>query len=290
MLRALLLGAFRRLAVVITTLNLAVPLLLLLLPEKQEPAAARRATSPQAEAAYAAIRDPLVDRALPAGVGGITIAPTTHGHDGLAYLRQARIVIDPEAAASPAPGGGASRGEVVEMHERAHLLNGALPERVAALLAAVPSPDTASYAATNDSEHFAEMVANAWEIVRLQDLTGLCPVFDIAVAHAEAEVPGTAGLILWFLPTWEAARDTVAAPELRAAAEAHAAPYADEWRAIARAVEERRTANGLLTEWPVPGAATQLRHAHIAMRHDDAWWRRAVGWALWPSAAVARIL
>ncbi len=292
MLGTIVKGLLRRLILVVAVLNLTALALLVALPS---PPLARQGVgyetadsiSIAARIDFLDRRDPLVDRILPAGVGGLQVVPSLDGNDGVALTEHSRIVITAAAALDRSSAGAASRGEIVEMHERAHLLNAAHPELVAALIDVVPAPDADTYAATNSGEHLAEMFANAWEIVRSQDITNICAHYDGLVRNMEARVPGTAGMLLWMLPVWERARGVDAEPVLVADAAAAAQGYQRQWQALADAVELRRTSAGTLTPWEVPTVGVQLRRIHIELRRSDQWWERAVGWGIWPSAVIA---
>lgn len=253
-----------------------------------EPArAANFATTQAATRHYLALRDPTIDRILPEGAGGTRIVDVLPDDvDGVARADRGLIEVALAAVGDSTPRGSARRGDIVEIHERAHLLDAAAPDLVDELIARLPPPDPDSYAATNDGEHFAEILANAWEILALQRVEGLCIDFAGALEHTERRIPGTAGAVLMLRPNWEVAHGPVDTALARVASSL-AVGTTERWRAIAAMVERRRQGDGRLTRWPIP----TLRHRLLAVRrqllrgpglHD-----RALGWVLTPSALVA---
>lgn len=152
-------------------------------------------------------RDTLIDLLLPEGVGGTIIVPDFDDNaDGEANPDLGLIVIRAAAVLDATRWLGIRRGDQVEMHERAHLIEGVHPELVFGLLRRVAPADPDEYAATSPSEHFAEMVSNAWAILELHTVVGLCPDYVGAIQIDEQLVPGTAGAVAWLAPTWERVR------------------------------------------------------------------------------------
>ena len=208
--------------------------------------------------AYAAHRNPAVDRLLPEGYGGTryydNLGKVSRRGDalGVAFLRAGAIgllrTLDTD-----------SWSAATELHERAHLLYQALSSDFARLLAKLPEPAADEYAAENPHEHVAEMAATAWEIVT--DLDNACvdgtPLGRLR--DAERRVPGTAGFVGWYL------RDSSLGPsqqraELAKLADELSAPQGEEWNAIWSDVEARRQRNGTFKPWE-PMSIRQLLEA-----------------------------
>lgn len=282
----------RRVLLLVVWINLVVPFSFGWLdrpraePAGQEAITARRGATRR----YLALRDPTVDLMLPEGVGGTRIVDVLPDSvDGVAYADRALIEIVEAAVGDSTPRGEVRRGDIVEMHERAHLLDAAAPELVDDLIALLPPPDPESYAATNDGEHFAEMLAHAWEILALQRVDGFCADLTGALQSAERQVPGTAGAMLWLRPTWERAHGPTDTTLIRTAT-ALSQGTADAWQAIAAVVEHRRRDDGRFTSWSIPTRADAVRSARVQLLRGPHLWERMLGWVLLPAATVAGLL
>lgn len=293
----LLLGIVTRIVVLVIAVNLLAPLMLALMP-RPSPYADQRAWTPdlaraiqKATIRYQTARDTLIDLLLPEGVGGtIVVAQVDEEHDGEAFPERAAIRLRAGAVLDSVVWQGTRRGDQVEMHERAHLLDANHPELVLALLRHLPPPDTAEYAATNGGEHFAEMVAQGWAILELQTVEGFCPDLVGAIRSEEERVPGTAGAVVWLAPTWQRVRGVPIDSLLHQEVDSLAAPYLDAWRPIAAAVDVRRLADGHFAAWPELDAGARLRRGRVLLLESPRLPSRVVGMMLWPAATVTRLV
>jgi len=287
----LLLALAKRVGVIVLAVNLAIPAMVALLPATtstaRETTPERELIAKKASARYRASRDTMIDLLLPEGAGGTNIAGTLGpDHDGEAFPDRAEIKIVADAVLDSVARMGTRRGDQVELHERAHLLDANHPDLVLALLRKLPAPDPEEYAAKDGGEHFAEMIAKGWAILELQQAAGFCPDLVGAMRHEEQRVPGTAGAVAWIAPTWSRVRGQPIDSMLRREVDSLLSPTQAEWRAIAGAVEARRQANGHLAVWPALNGAAKLRRARAALLQDPSLTRRTVGVILWPATAA----
>lgn len=231
---------------------------------------------------YLAQRSPLLDELLPAGAGGTVFVRSLPEVRGLAFSRHNSILISLED-------GAVHTLQTIEMHERAHLAHAQLSELVQAILTSLAPPAPETYAATNSREHFAEMASEAWEL--LQPAGDICPAETPReqLARVEAEVPGSAGFIVYFLRHSALAAHPHAA-ELRAAATAYIAPAREQWERLYLALEARRQADGTLTAWPVPSMREWVDRHRAALRAEGGVLGHAHALAFWPSAMLLRLM
>ena len=251
-------------------------------PAKSQGEAAAGAAGAASRAAnYLAKRNPIVDRLLPEGEGGIRFFEQLGGDSGLAEARTASIALMAnDSEAWP---------ESVELHERAHLLDAFLFHEVENLMARLPDAARDEYAAKNRGEHFGEMAARAWEIVSPPD--GICidgtPVE--VLRKIETRVPGTAGFVAWYLrqPSLgvEEGRD-----ELAALAAQLSAPQQVEWDALWRALEARRRPDGRFEKWRYSSVRAYLEVQQSVARATGGWFGRAQAILLVPSLTIVRLV
>lgn len=233
-------------------------------------------------AEYLARRHPSLDRLLPAGAGGLRFFERLDDKAGMAFTSAATIGLSISALDQ-------LWRESVELHERAHLLHVALPDEAASLLSKLPAPARDEYAAKNGGEHFAEMAAQAWEMV--MEPEGVCLHADPIerLEEAEARVPGTAGFVAYYLrwlpPAGTGAESGIDRVRLAREADRLRAPYRAEWDAFERALDARRAADGTLSPIEMPTVRQRieaLRSALLAGGRID----RIAAASLLPSLAV----
>jgi hypothetical protein len=191
---------------------------------------------------YLEKRNPAVDRLLPDGAGGTWFFEDLEGNAGMAFVNVPAVGLATSIASEGWP-------EATELHERAHLMYAYLPEQVSRLMARLPRPREGDYAATNQSEHLAEMAAAAWEIVAPPESFCLEGTPLERLRAGDARIPGTAAFVAWYLrglsPLEVEDHDA-----LSEAAAALVAPYRTEWEVLWRAIDKRRLAGGGLRPWP----------------------------------------
>jgi hypothetical protein len=226
---------------------------------------------------YLARRSPVIDRLLPAGAGGTHFFDRL-GHDlGLAFPNSAAIALVTDNAFSAWP-------ESVELHERAHLVDASLPREVGELMARLPAPNPDEYAATDRGEHFAEMAARAWEIVKPPDDVCVDGTPADRLRDADQRVPGTSGFVEWYLRHLPA--DFEGRDDLAALAAKLRAPLAPQWDALWQAIEARREPGGGFTPWR-PRTVRQFIEAQRAdALASGRWIDRVTGALLVPSLLV----
>ncbi len=293
---AILRFLLRRVVVVVVLTNVGVALLLLAEAPVQ---VHRRTRTVRAQTAlpdssridlarYRLARRPFLDSLLPDAHLGTVIAADLGGPTGVAWSEASVIAILAGSLDAPTEFGGALQGEMVELHERAHLLHANHPELVTTLLGALPPPATQSYAAKSGGEHFAEMASQAYQLLLAEDggRQGFCIDITTALRNAEERVPGTSGFLLYFLQQVDGTHP--ADNGMRDLALSIRQPTAGHWQPIYAALDAQRGADGRLTRWPVPPLGLRLRdtQSQLRLRHD--WWGRAVGAILWPGAVMAR--
>ncbi len=226
---------------------------------------------------YLAHRSPVVDRLLPAGAGGTHFVGSLGKWAGMAFPDSAAIALVADDATSPWP-------ESVELHERAHLVDAALPREVAELMSRLPAPNPDEYAATSRDEHFAEMAARAWEIVQPPDDVCLDATPANRLRDAEQRVPGMSRFVEWYLqhlPADSERRDDLAvlAAKLRA-------PLAPQWDALWQAVDARREPGGGFTAWGPRTIRQSLEARRADAMASGRWIDRVSGALLVPSLLV----
>jgi len=214
-------------------------------------------------AAYLENRAKQIDGLLPDARGTTRFVASLNGKAGVAMQDAGIVAIAVDAGLDT------WTTAAVELHERAHLLSFSIPDHTARLMHSLPAPARNQYAATNRAEHFAEMAARAWDVVSVLAPDGFCPVGTPAelLRSAEAEVPGTAGFVAWYMrhPKFRAAEGAI---ELEREAERLLAPHVAEWRAIWSSLESRRRPDGTLQPFERPASLQdrlQLRRAHARL-------------------------
>jgi hypothetical protein len=248
-------------------------------PEVLTPDAFTPTTGPAARVGeYLKNRSPIVDLVLPAGAGGVRFYEHLDGAAGMAFAGVATIGIAADADLGWWP-------ESTEIHERAHLAYAFLPAVVGPLMAAMPPPAASEYAATNPGEHFAEMAATAWQIVRPPE--GICidGTPESNLREAEARVPGTAGFVAWFLR-----QPSLADPHLLEAAESMLGDSRAEWEALWRALEARRGPAGRFDRWRHLTIRDHIESARFDLRMRAGWAGPAASLLFLPSLAVLALV
>jgi len=194
----------------------------------------------------------LVDRLLPEGAGGTRFVLQLPG-DHLGEAHQETGAIDIAVTAFSLSGGVST-----ELHERAHLLQFARPHDAARLLARLPRPAHGTYAATNGLEHFAEMASEAWSVLQGVMPGDFCIAGDPVewLRQAEARVPGTSGMLAWYLRA-EAFSSLPDYAALEAEAARLMTPVRAEWDALFHAITSRRQSDGTLQAWPAVSRSTR---------------------------------
>jgi hypothetical protein len=295
-----ILGLARRLVIIAIWMNLTIPVFLVVNDQLERHQLLKKdlfrpdATTSEAQRddvqRYQEARRALVDSLLPEGHGGTIYATDLGGPAGVAWTELSAIGMQAGMLASTDLIGGVLAGEAFELHERAHLLQGAHPSLVGALLAALPPPRRGTYAATNSSEHFAEMASEAYRLLRLTDRDAKISLdTERMMRRIERRVPGTAHFVGYYLDvagdmTWPAQAD------LRQRAELLARPTAELWSPIARTLDAQRGENGFMSPWrPVP-LATRVRRIHDRLIHDDGRMERLIGFLTTPIAVVSAAL
>ncbi len=239
---------------------------------------------------YLGERDAAIDRLLPNGSLGTLVETLPLDRDGVANASAAQVEIAAVALQDLDRTYGTLRGERVEVHERAHLLDYAYQDLVARLMAKLSTPDTAEYAATNAQEHFAETLSAAWGILAGIHATGYCPDPRQALRDAEAQIPGTAGALRWLLPIWAADPHRPIDAGLMALSDSLSVGTHAEWDALAAAVEARRLADGTLAPWSVPTIGETLVRVQKGLRYSSRRSDRLFSVVILPSAWVGRLL
>ncbi len=206
---------------------------------------------------YLLHRNPILDELLPDGEGGTYFSQDLDSAAGKAYIATSTILIAPPTSVEG--------GENVELHERAHLLEGSLPHVTSRLLSKVGKPYPTEYAAKNSREHFAEMAANAW--LAVMPPRGMCrygSAFD-HMRDLENAVPGTSGFVVWYLKH-SSLRDIPGNDTILGVAQMLSKPAKEEWEEIYSALEARRLDDKTLAPWK---RQTIKEYFVYASRHDD---------------------
>jgi hypothetical protein len=226
-------------------------------------------------------RNPAVDRLLPGGEGGTRFFEHLDGNAGMAFVHVPAVGLAASVASAAWP-------EAIELHERAHLMYEFLPDEVSRLTARLPRPQTGEYAATNQSEHLAEMAAAAWEAVARPGAFCLDGGPVERLRASETRIPGTAAFAAWYLRSL-APGDVDDHAALSEAAAALIAPYQAEWEALWRAIDQRRLAGGTLRPWPrrTPRESLEAWRTHSLESRSRI--ERIGGYLVTPSLAVLEI-
>lgn len=296
-LRRGLLALARRLLIILVWMNLTIPIFLVVNDQIERRAMLQKdlfrpdaGTSEEARddaVRYQETRRALIDSLLPEGHGGTIFATDLGGPAGVAWTELAAIGMQAGMLANADLAGGGLAGEAIEMHERAHLLQAAHTELVAALMDALPAARRGTYASTNVGEHFAEMASEAYRLLRLTDRDARISLdTERMLRRVERRVPGTAHFVGYYLDvagdmTWPAQAD------LRIRAERLARPTAQLWVPIRAAITAQRGDNGLLSPWRAVPLATRVRRTHERLEHGDGRMERAIGYLTTPIAVIS---
>ncbi len=239
---------------------------------------------------YQSVRRPLVDRLLPDGHHGTLILHDLGGPAGVAWTQTSTIGILAGSLSRPMDEMGALAGESVEIHERAHLVRAYHAELVGALMRATPLPQHDEYAATNRDEHFAEMAAQAYELVLQRNSTHFClaPAID-RLRNVERRVPGTAGFVVYMLRRVDE-RDQPERAALRAEATRLVGENAPLWEPIYAALEAQQRADGTMAPWPEVTPRHRLSQAIASLDDEGRRSTRLMALALTPGEWLLRIL
>jgi hypothetical protein len=234
-------------------------------------------------APYLASRPVIIERLLPEGRGGTRFYASLDGKGGMAGITSGSVAV--------AVGTGMLVLDEVEIHERAHLLHALAPEAVAELITRLPKPHPDEYAATDPGEHFSEMAANAWRIIRPPDALYCTDAPTTLLRNAEARVPGTAGFLTRFLAVQsdETLSHVEELPALRALARDLSAQTRPQWDAIWTHVEAQRRADGTLAPLPRQSISDDIATHRRLARTSGRWHDRVIDWMLWPSETLARL-
>jgi hypothetical protein len=188
---------------------------------------------------YLSLRSPVIDRLLPGGSGGTHFVRELSGPAGEANVASASIRMEVPKSARD--------GEAIELHERAHLLEAFALPAARRILEDLPAPAPDLYAAESPAEHFAEMAASAWSLMKSFDEVCVLDVEGV-LDEAEQNVPGTAGFVARFLGVAPLA-DTVSSSALLASARRTIARRAADWDSLWSAVDGRRLHDGRFDAW-----------------------------------------
>lgn len=229
---------------------------------------------------YQLIRRPIIDRLLPDGHRGTLVMHELGGPAGVAWTQSSAIGLLAGSLTRELSRGGALAGETVEIHERAHLLRTYHSEVVAALMRQIPPPAPGEYAATNPGEHFAEMAAQAYQILVVPE--NRRRRFDAALhlRVVEERVPGTSGFMLWYLRTMDTSAPQFAV--LQQTARELVAERLPLWEPIYAALETQQRANGTMAPWPAVTPRHRLAQAIASLEEEGTRSTRVMAWALTP--------
>lgn len=239
---------------------------------------------------YQAVRRPLVDRLLPDGHHGTLILHDLGGPAGVAWTQTSTIGILAGSLSRPMAPRGALAGESVEIHERAHLVRAYHADAVGRLLRATPLPQHDEYAATNRDEHFAEMAAQAYELV-LQRSTRrwrVAPAVE-RLRAIEQRVPGTAGFVVYMLRRIDD-RDQPERAALRAEATRLVGKNAPLWQPIYAALEAQQRPDGTMAPWPAVTPRHRLEQAIASLEDEGRRSTRLMALALTPGEWLLGLL
>lgn len=241
--------------------------------------------------AYAARRRPLIDSLLPNGhVGTVVTHPEAiGGMAGVAWMDLSAIGLAAGHLSERILSGGGMLGELVEMHERGHLLHSNHPELVQNLMQRLPPPVAGSYAATSGTEHFAEMISEAYRFaVMNEEFFSPAKLPDQQLLDAERETPGTAGFVVYILERFESEDAEQQRRLLGTARMLRGDPR--PWEPIYAALDAQREPDGTMRAWPKPSWAATMRDVHGHLMVDGGIWSRVVAFLVWPSTLLARLI
>lgn len=240
---------------------------------------------------YAALRRGLIDSLLPDGHAGtvVTHADAIGGMAGVTWMDLSAIGLAAGYLSEPILSGGGMLGELVEMHERGHLLQSNHPELVRRLLERLPAPVAGSYAATSGTEHFAEMTSEAYRIaVMTEAFFSPGRTADQQLIRTERDTPGTAGFVVYMLERFPG-DDAASHRRLLGTARALRGDPRP-WEPIYAALDARRKGDGTLRAWPRPSWAATMRDVHGHLMVDGGVWSRVVATLISPSTLLARVV
>lgn len=229
---------------------------------------------------YQLIRRPIIDRLLPDGHRGTLVMHELGGPAGVAWTQSSAIGLLAGSLTRELSRGGALAGETVEIHERAHLLRTYHSEIVSALMRQMPPPSADEYAATNPGEHFAEMAAQAYQLVVTPENRRRRYDATLHLRAVEERVPGTSGFMLWYLRNLDA-RDPQYAG-LQQTARELVADRLPLWEPIYAALETQQRANGTMAPWPAVTPRHRLAQAIASLEEEGTRSTRVMAWALTP--------
>jgi hypothetical protein len=240
---------------------------------------------------YAIHRRALIDSLLPNGYAGtvVTHADAIGGMAGVAWMDLSAIGLAAGHLSERILSGGGMLGELVEMHERGHLLQSNRPELVRDLLRRLPPPLPGSYAATSGTEHFAEMTSEAYRFVVMnEEFFSPVKLPDEQLMDAERDTPGTAGFVVYMLERFEAEDAEQQRRLLGTARMLRGDPR--PWEPIYAALDAQRQADGTLRAWPKPSWAATMRDVDGHLMVDGNIWSRVVAFLILPSTLLARLI
>ncbi len=233
-------------------------------------------------AAYRERRPPQIDELLPDGARGTGFVPELPDVAGVAFPRRSSMLV-------AIKGRDASEVAAIEIHERAHLLHASFERTVNRILATAGAPSLDTYAAKNDGEHFAEMAAMAWELLRPPD--GMCWAIPASERLEDAEqlVPGTAGFVAYFLSRSGVTSEADTAELLRAAETLTSSSRA-VWASLWEQLDARRAADGTLAPWPRLSRLEAFERAMARGREEGGVLGRLEVLRYWPSTVLLRLV
>lgn len=240
---------------------------------------------------YARHRRALIDSLLPNGHAGtvVTHPEAIGGMAGVAWMDLSAIGLAAGHLSERIRSGGGMLGELVEMHERGHLLHSNHPELVQDLMRRIPPPAPGSYAATSGTEHFAEMTSEAYRFAVMNE-EFFSPVKrpDEQLMDAERDTPGTAGFVVYILERFQAEDAEQQRRLLGTARMLRGDPR--PWEPIYAALDAQRAPDGTLHPWPKPSWAATMRDVYGHLMVDGGIWSRTVAFLVWPSTLLARLI
>ena len=231
--------------------------------------------------AYRAHRPAQIDDVLPDGARGTHFVLTIPRGAGLALPRRSELFVSIAQRT-------VTEIASIEIHERAHLLQLHASPSANRILRAIGAPSPEEYAATSDDEHFAEMAASAWDLLR--PLGELCWASTASerLEEAEQRVPGTAGFVAYFArrPGITAANEVDAVVRL---ADALIAPLRQDWEVIWAQLEAQRLPNGKLAPWRTLSRLEVNTYAMERARHDSRVQGTLTRILYWPTVMLLRL-
>ncbi len=236
---------------------------------------------------YQLIRRPIIDRLLPDGHRGTLVLHELGGPAGVAWTQSSAIGLLAGSLTRELSRGGALAGETVEIHERAHLLRTYHAGAVSALMRTMPAPAPDEYAATNSGEHFAEMAAQAYQMVVAPASRRRRYDASFHLRAVEQRVPGTAGFVLWYLRNMDPSAPQFAS--LQQTARELAADQLTLWEPIYAALETQQRANGTMAPWPAVTPRHRLAQAIASLEEEGTRSTMVMALALTPGEYFLRL-